>query len=261
MRRAICVLLGLCLTTDAYAQDTTKVTDGQKSGEEESADLTDPIAILKRVDAASKKVKVVQYKGAVRFTGWLAAGQPTIEGTATIGSAGSLYGFGKCLFDVQVTLPGGTERKHFTVGSNEKTTFLIDHQKKIVYENASHKVIGRTGAAVMMIGMREFVHPKPFSDEINADIAELKGSKKIGDEDCYVIRVVYAGGRQESVWYFSKKDFLPRRREHIDANFWTGERGARQITITDLVIDPKFVRDPFELLVPEGFKKTGEFAP
>ena len=43
---------------------------------------------------------------------------------------------------------------------------------------------------------------------------ELKGSKKISGEDCYEIHVVYASeNAPEATWYFSKKDFLPRRVE------------------------------------------------
>ena len=114
------------------------------------------------------------------------------------------------------------------------------------------EIIGKT--------MLEFVHPTPFSDEINADKKELTGSKKIGGEDCYEVHVVYAGGRAEAIWHFSKTDFLPRARHDI---FTTpaGEKGGQQRILTDLVVDPKFDKDAFKLTLPKGYTKTDDFAP
>ncbi len=42
--------------------------------------------------------------------------------------------------------------------------------------------------------------------------------------------------------------------------YWEN-RGTTELTISQLVINPKFKANPFKLVVPNGFKKTDEFAP
>ena len=242
----------------AYGQDIVKQPGPPKPPR--PTEMTDPIAILKKVDEASKKVKVAMYNGETHCTGWLAKGRLSVQGRVIIGSVGSVYGFGKCLFDVQITDPKTQKKQHLTVGSNGKICFLVDHERKMVHQNKNYRVLGRIGAPATMIGMKEFVFAEPFSDEINGDKALLEGHKKIGDVDCYVIRVIYAKQQQESVWYFSKKDFLPRRREIVRVDPRTGERGLRVTTVTNLVVNPKFAKDPFELVIPEGYKTTDKIA-
>ena len=80
------------------------------------------------------------------------------------------------------------------------------------------------------------------------------------DASCWQIQVVYRPNL-EAVWFFSKKDYLPRRVERINTNP-SGERGAApQLTVAELKLDPKFKDDPYKLVVPEGYEKTDEFAP
>ena len=94
-------------------------------------------------------------------------------------------------------------------------------------------------------------------DEINADKAELKEDKKIGSEECYQIDVVYKGGQLKALWYFSKKDLLPRSVERIDRE----GQGSTVLEVTELEVDPNLPDDAFKATVPEGFKKSDDFAP
>ncbi len=62
MKRVICAAFGLCLAIPmniVVAQQRTMKT----------GDLTDPIAILKKVDAAARAVKGVRYKASIKGTG------------------------------------------------------------------------------------------------------------------------------------------------------------------------------------------------
>ena len=217
------------------------------------------IEILKKVDAATRAVHAVRYKGTVTGTGGAAAFVPTLEGTAIIsGEFGGSYQ--KFRFDVKVKTGDSEEVKRFTVGGDGDIYYLIDWQNKIAYEDLDPAVVGSDGDAARRLGMVEFIHPKPFSDEINAQRAELKESVKIGGEDCYVIDVTYAGGSGRSIWYFSKKDFLPRRRDQVFTRPGRPESTIERV-ITDLVVDPKLDDAMFKLDLPEGFKKTDDFAP
>ncbi len=248
MKRGIGILLGVCLaSTGIYAQ------------EKPATDLTDPLEILKKVDAAAKAVKVVKYKATYKGLEAAAARSPEVEGTVVI-SGWTGGGPEKFLYEVKVKAPGSSEVRQITAGGDGEEFYVIDHANKTAYVDIDPAVLGRTGrpAATLLTG--EFLHPTPFTDEINGQKQELKGSKTIGGEDCYEVHVVYATGGAEALWHFSKKDFLPRARR----DFFTrpdGQRGSTQRILTDVVVDPKFEKDPFKFQLPEGYTKTDDFAP
>ena len=72
--------------------------------------------------------------------------------------------------------------------------------------------------------------------------------------------VKFKGGN-EADWYFSKKDSLPRRVDRYQPSESGGERTALILTLSQVTPNPSFVQDPFKVVVPEGFKKTDDFAP
>ncbi len=118
-------------------------------------------------------------------------------------------------------------------------------------------VLGSAARMIRGFGMLEFVHPSPFSDELNADKAELLGTEKIDGQECDKIRVVYAGGQLESIWFFSQKDHLPRRRIHSRQ----GQEGSYTVTVTDLEIAPTLEAGTFKFKLPDGFELVDDFAP
>ncbi len=249
MRRTISVLLSLCMASAATGQEP-----GNKSGA-----LTDPIEILKKADAAARAVKAVKYKANFKGTGMGASRMPTVEGTVIIsGWANGAPQKFRC--EANVRRPGSSEVVEITVGSDGEEFYVVDHKAKKAYVDIDPEVMGTTGRPALLLRTLEFVHPSPFSDEINSDSQELKGSKKIGSEECYEVRVTYAGGRAEAIWHFSKKDFLPRARHDL---FTTpsGDKGGQLRTITDLVVNPKFDKDPFKFSLPKGYTRTDDFAP
>ena len=71
MRRKISVLLSLCLATAVAGQQPAW----------RNSDLSDPIEILKKVDAATKAVKSVKYKITFRGTGAAESRVANVEGT------------------------------------------------------------------------------------------------------------------------------------------------------------------------------------
>ena len=108
--------------------------------------------------------------------------------------------------------------------------------------------------------MREFVVPEPFGDEIRGLSQTLRGTKKIGEEDCYEIAVAYADAVQEAVWCFSKKDFLPRAVQRF-MPLPNGKRGGEEWVLTNLVVDPELTEDAFAFKLPSGYQRTEGFAP
>jgi outer membrane lipoprotein-sorting protein len=235
------------LTVAVYAQD--------KPGPE----LTDPVEILKKADAACKAVNAAQYKATYKSTGPAAMQRPEVEGTALItGWANNAPE--KYRIEAKIKQPNSTEVRNIVIGSDGQEYYLIDHDNKKVYADIDRMVIGRTGAPAIALVTPEFLHPTPFTDEINAEKQELRGSKTIGGEDCYEVYVKYTGGQLQSVWCFSKKDFLPRARQNT-FKAQDGSDASAQGVLTDLVPDPKLSPDAFKLKVPEGYTKVDDFAP
>jgi hypothetical protein len=239
------------LSIAAYAQEK----DTRKSGE-----LTDPVAILKKVDAAAKAVKAVKYDVVVTATG--AAKERVGKLTATIIAAGvTPTGPEKFVVEAKAAMPGSKETRKLSGGNDGDKFYVVDHAAKKAYEDFEPAVMGSAARIIMGGMMLEYLHPTPFSDEINGKSQKLTGSKEIGGVECYEIHVVYAAEQApEATWYFSKKDFLPRCR--IDAyTFPDGQKGTVEKTVTKLVVDPKLDEDTFKLKLPKGYTKTDDFAP
>ncbi len=249
MRRTISVLLSLCLATAVAGQQPAW----------RNSDLSDPIEILKKVDAATKAVKSVKYKITFRGTGAAESRAPNVEGTVFMSgwSDGTPKNF---RFEAKIRRPESSEVVQITVGSDGEDFYFVDHKAKKAYVDIDPEVMGTTGRPAMMLRVAEFLHPSPFSDEINAEAQELKGSKTIGGEDCYEVLVSYGGRGREAIWHFSKKDFLPRARLDLFPTP-SGEKGGQQRTITDLVVDPQVDKDSFRFRLPKGYTRTDDFAP
>lgn len=247
-RSSLTMVWVLVASVVAYAQDKP------------SGDANEAVEILKKVDAASKAVKAVKYKATSKGTGAAESQRPSVEGTAIF--TGWVGNFAeKYRFDAKIKKAGSSEVQEVTVISDGEEYALIDHTAKKAYVDIDPAVLGRAGATVRRaLGTAEFVHATPFSDELNGDKQELKGSKTIGGVDCYEIDVTYAGGRGRAIWHFSKKDFLPRGRHDI-RNLPSGESGGQQKFLRDVVIDPKLDKDTFKIKVPDGYELVDDFAP
>lgn len=248
MNRAIFLVLGLgMIPATGYALQT------------KGNELTDPVEILKKADAAAKAVKSIKYKVSYEGRGAAGAQTPTIEGTVLMDgwfeSAPD-----KFLCEANVKQPGSSEARTITAGSDTRTFYVIDHQTKMGYVDVFPQVIGSIGRPALSLRMVEFVHPNPFRDEINGREQQLRGSKKIGGEDCYEVYVVYSNRLLQAIWYFSKKDFLPRsviRTRSASA----GQRLEEQWTLTDIVVDPEVGKDPFKLRLPAGYTRRNDPTP
>jgi hypothetical protein len=136
-----------------------------------------------------------------------------------------------------------------------KTYSFVDHKERTAAESKKERVMGMARRKIWGGMMWEYLAPDPFSDELSGKSQELRGSKEIGGEDCYEIQVVYdTPDSNQTTWYFSKKDYLPRGRiDHIN-------RGDQSYTlekmVTNLVVDPEITKDSFSMVVPDGYGVT-----
>lgn len=250
MKRLTCTLLALTLAAAVGAGDEKK---------DAPPELKDPVDILKKVDAAARAVKAVQYDLVLDAT---AVQRGKLE--ASIMAAGrpaeGAYLPEKWRVDATITLPGANESIHLTGGCDGEDFYLIDHRHKIAYVDMDPAVLGPAQGTLVRSMFVEFLHPAPFNDEIHGKSQELRKSEKLGDEDCYVIHVVYASDEApQATWWFSKKDFLPRQR--VDEYRYPGLQGPIRRTVSKLVVDPKLADDAFKVTLPAGYEQSDDFAP
>lgn len=252
MKKMMTLMLCCCMTQMAVAQ-----ADGD-AAKKEPAKVVNKEAqdILKKVDATIKEIKTVRYDVSAKGTGTSATRVPEISGSM-IQHGVDNNPMAKFFFDGTVKRPGSAESRRITGGTDGDLSFLIDYGAKMVYEDIDPAVMGSDGRILQQSVMLEFTHPKPFSDEINAETIEMLDAESVAGVDCFKIKVKYANNAQEATWYFGKKDFLPRR---VDRHF-PARNGGTTMTITNLEVDPKLDAKAYSVKVPEGFEKTDEFAP
>jgi hypothetical protein len=246
---AICIL---CLAAPLQADTETDAEAGE-------APANQAIAILEQADAAVKAVDSVRFEASVEATGVAANFAPNASGK---GFMSGWSGSGPEKFYARVeTRPAGDEAPAvYEGGGDGESYFLIDHATRKAYEDMDPMVMGTNGQVIQGLGMPEFVHPAPFDDELAAEVVELQGSEKVGDEDCYKIHVVYTGGRGESTWFFSKQDHLPRARIQHFTIPNQGE-GTIAVKLSKLEVDVEPEAGMFRLKLPEGYEQIDDFAP
>jgi outer membrane lipoprotein-sorting protein len=269
MKRAItvtssCLLIGM-------------LTSGQAFGEESGKD------ILRKAADATTKVTTASYKADYTGTGWVAQHVADVRGTAIIGGR-SEWDIARFRCDVKLRKPQpkdddkdvageaksesqglwSDEVKSFTAGCDGDVYFLIDPQAKIAYQDMDPAVLGADSRNLQRVILPEFSAKEPFKEALEAKSVEIVGSESVAGEDCHRVTVKTSEPSPAAVdWYISKKDYLPRKvvRTYNNRSDPEGPQGTTELTISQLVINPKFKADPFKLVVPSGFKKTDEFAP
>jgi hypothetical protein len=249
MKKTILPLCVLCLALPASA-DT----------EADEAPANEAIEILRQADAAIKAVHSVRYKASIEATGVAANFAPSGRGE---GFMAGWNGAGPEKFYARIeTMPAGDDEAPavFEGGGDGESYYYIDHGTKKAYEDMDPMVMGTNGQVLQGLGMAEYVRPAPFDDELGAEVVELQGTEKVGDEECYKIHVVYGRGRGESTWFFSKQDHLPRGRIQ---HFTIPNQGEGSIAVKLSMVEVGAEADAgmFRLQLPEGYEQIDDFAP
>ncbi len=225
-----------------------------------AADTTaEALVILQKADAATRAARTIRYRAHAYATGWLTKRIAEVEGSAVITGSHEVH-FRVARFDTSIRFPHLKYVQRLTYGADGTFYYLIDWDQKLAYEEIDPRVTGHGGRAAQQIGLREFVVESPFGDEINGDSVVLLAEKRIGKEPCYVVDVVYANNGGHAVWYFSKRDHLPRR---VDRVYDNAARGAAMFVVElyDLETDPEIDSRDFALKLPDGFERSARFAP
>ena len=223
--------------------------------------MTDPLEILKIVDAESKAVNAVKYDVDLKGDGALESQVGTLK--ATVISDGFMDGFPERLIvNGEVQLPDSDKVQKFTGGSDGNEYFIIDHNNRSAKVDLEVRGISGPLARYVLGGViREYHHDEPFKEEIECEKKTLKGIKKINGEDCYEVHLTFPSERSyEVTWFFSVKDFLPRGRFDYYV-LQNGKKGGVIKLVSNLVVEPKLAPDTFKFKLPKGYTKKDDSTP
>jgi hypothetical protein len=260
MKRVLGVAL-LCLvialSADAAGRKKKK-KEKKKEGKEEAVVQVDANEILEKADEATKAATLFSYEVRYEPTGWLEtqAQFTTSEGKVTL--VGDDKGEpAKFRIEVSVTSMYSRAPREYLACCDGENYWLVDHRNKQWQKGTDKsKVLRGHDRDIMSTIMNELVGLEPFSDEMSAEKAEVKGVEKVGDVECHRIHVTYAGGTAEAVWYFGKEDYLPRQVDRVFRD-QKGEEGALRLTLTNLVVEPELDEEAFKVERPKGYRKGG----
>ena len=218
---------------------------------------SEAVEFAKKIADALRNAKVVTYKATYTPSGWVAKRVPTVEGSATVGDQ-SKHKIEAFAVNVKMRKAGSEDVVEMAAGSDGNEYYLIDSKAKVCYKDLDPAVLGSQGRNVQRIVLRDFAALEPLADVLKGGEIELRDEVKVGSDECREIFMKFPD-TGAMIWAVSKKDFLPRKVTRIVK----GEEGeaTTELLISDLVVNPQFIRNPFEMICPEGFKKTDEFAP
>ncbi len=213
---------------------------------------SDPIEIFRRAAAAAKKLEMFYYEATLRGIGPLAADVPALWGTVVQGgeSNGSLQKFRVMIND---NVPGNTLQEAAMAGSDGKTFFLVDGANKTVAASDDPVVMGDMAQVLPYVTVPQLMHPEPFSKEMKADKLEFVGTETVSGKECYIVQVHGEVAGEQTMWFFSTQDALPRRVERIKTDA-KGRSGTTRLTLAAVSSNPNFGRDPFQTFAGHGYK-------
>lgn len=223
-----------------------------------AAGLPSATEVFEKARSAVKAVKLYSYRAEYKAEGWVKEFVATGSGKVTAGQQ-SDQGIERFSCQVKIKPPKSEETLEFMAGSDGDNYFLVDPKTKTVYEDMDPGVLGSHSRNIRRVVMTELGVPEPFSKELKTEKIEVKGMAKVGDEECFEV-LAAAPNAPELTWYIAKKDFLPRKLTRKITND-KNEIGTTELTLSEFVANPKDAKEPFKLAVPEGFKKTSDFAP
>ncbi len=234
-------------------------------------DEPDLMQILQKADAATRAVNRIAYDSEFygvglikdrvrRVTGSLKAcpGKRSIIGVLTGGSSSHV----RLRVDGLLHKTETKDETVFKIATDGRRAFCIDETKEVFFQ-AKLSQADKLLVPARSLWMLEYLHPTPFSDEMNGKKRRYEGIKRIGDVDCYVIYVVYRDN-SESRWFFGTEDYLPRGVDRIVklSSYSSGDGdqkgkpsdAATALRITNLDIKPEFDLSVFSLEKPKGFE-------
>jgi peroxiredoxin len=218
-----------------------------------SAPAMDVRALLREVDGVTRAVQTVSYTSETFGLGPVAGTTRRVRARVLVRKLPDEI-FPQIRAEIEGPLgrrarPGATS----LLVCDGKRVAHVFHDDKLYESGALPEAGTLLEGFVERLFMREFVHPTPFGDEIEADIVEYEGVHPAGGVDCHVVRVVYETGGGVGRWYFGVEDKLPRRVDRLFSG--AGVASGRALELFDLRVGVTCRDEDFVAPTPEGYRQ------
>lgn len=213
----------------------------------------DVIALLHEVDAATRAVQCVSYTAESFGIGAMRNRLTPLRADMIVQQLPE-----EVYPQIRAAIVGPVDRRS---GADDRSLLVSDGRKVThVFETEQLYVTGVLPEAGQLLDalrerllMAEFLHPSPFSDELEGDHLVYEGVRDVGGVDCHVVLVTYARSRARARWYFGVEDRLPHR---VDRIFNRGGGFAgRALQLTDLRVLPLAPPETFAIEPPAGYRR------
>ena len=220
---------------------------------------SDPNVVMKSVLGAIKKFETISYTVNYKANGWIADFVPTIKATVLMAHDAPNKA-ARFRATLSILEKDAKEPVEIEAGADGEVFYLVDKKTKTLHADIDSAVLGRNGWNIFIAKINELSDPKTFEDDIHSVEMTRLDDKTVAGVECLGLRFKPKNGAKTD-WYVSKKDFLPRLILHTYPGDPKQGDATDETTLTELVVNPKTPDKPFALIVPEGFKKTDDFAP
>lgn len=256
MRAVIALVIFLSAVLVAKGHEPEKAA--APAAKVDAPKVADPKAFLGEVIKALGSAKVVSYEVDYVVTGWFGFFLPNIKGTVIMGKDTDLKSQ-RFQSNLTVEPVGSSEKTTLAAGADGSHYWVVDEVTKTVHVDMDPAVVGKNRWGIEFAMVKEFAAPDPFAEILKEGEIKVEGMTKVGDIECVSLRL-RSPNQPEALWEFAMADHLPRRITFAQTNE-KGDEGRAVMTLNKLTVNPTFAKEPFTLVVPEGYKKTDEFAP
>jgi thiol-disulfide isomerase/thioredoxin len=209
----------------------------------------DPMKIIAKVDETTKAVTAVTYKITAYGIGVMEKEVPRLSATVYLKQLEQKDENSLPMLRIETK----TDDKDQTLISDGKEVLLLNNKDKKAKRGKARDFSSELATARRMFYFTEYMHPRPFSDELNGKARKHEGMKTIGDTECHVIYVDYSAEQNvQARWYFGAKDNLPHRVDRIQKR--GDAEGAFVTELTQVDPNPKIDDKTFSLTAPEGYE-------
>jgi thiol-disulfide isomerase/thioredoxin/outer membrane lipoprotein-sorting protein len=220
------------------------------------ADGPDANEILKQAQAAAKALNAVSYDAMYHID--TPQGGQARDQQAKVTMGRNFPALPKIRVDASWLTGPQTGSPNIQVASDGNAICAIDHDaKQFVRQEGPQSANILLQVVGLLVG--EFAGINPYAEELNAQSATYVGTEKVGEEECHVVQVELPRTQNTVRWYFSTRDYLPRR---VDRSFHSPNGMInRTLRLAELKVNPTFSDDVFRLERPEGYSTPTPLAP
>jgi thiol-disulfide isomerase/thioredoxin len=213
------------------------------------ADAPSAMEVLKKAQAAAKGLDALEYEAEFRCGGVMTSFLRDQAGKVTLARGSNAPP--RLRLDATMLPADEKGSLTFQMASDGVMNYVIDHRKKRYVCADMHDSSAVMGMPPTGLLMPVLMSASPFREEMRAKSVTYEGTEKVGQVECHVVLVQYAGPDNSARWSFSTKDFLPRRVQRTVT--MPNGRGTSGLLLKSFKQNPPLSKELFRLPRPEGY--------